>query len=260
MPAFLKLLINMHITLTARSIEWLKDNHIYFDWSRGESRLHEGGGLTFEDETEVEPFVGFYSGGHVSPMGAFSYSWSSLPMALGRYCSVAAGVRVAGGRHPIECLSSSNFTYDRSINNIADFLSLHDADYTNFVPNPQKSLPNIGHDVWIGEGTVLMRGITVGHGAVIAANSIVTKDIRPYDIVGGNPARLIKRRFDDKTISLLLESEWWNYKFTDFKGFDISDPREFATQFLERKPDIVQFAPNKIRMADISHDHEELSI
>lgn len=69
---------------------------------------------------------------------------------------------------------------------------------------------HIGNDVWIGQGVTVMSGVKIGDGAVIAANSTVTKDIEPYTIAGGVPAKPIKKRFDDKTIERLLDSKWWN--------------------------------------------------
>ena len=68
----------------------------------------------------------------------------------------------------------------------------------------------IGSDVWIGKGCRVMSGVTIGHGAVIAANSVVTKDIEPYTIAGGIPAKPIKKRFSEEIIQRLLDSEWWN--------------------------------------------------
>jgi acetyltransferase-like isoleucine patch superfamily enzyme len=73
-----------------------------------------------------------------------------------------------------------------------------------------KGAPSIGNDVWIGRNATLMSGVQVGDGAVIACGSVVTRDVPPYAIVGGNPAKVIRYRFDDETISALLESEWWN--------------------------------------------------
>ena len=68
----------------------------------------------------------------------------------------------------------------------------------------------IEHDVWLGINVTVMSGIKIGTGAIVAANSVVTKDVPPYAIVGGNPAKHIRNRFDDKTIEFLLKSEWWN--------------------------------------------------
>jgi len=69
----------------------------------------------------------------------------------------------------------------------------------------------IGHDVWIGRDAALLSGVTIGTGAVVGAFSLVTRDVRPYAIVGGNPAREIRRRFDDEDCDLLLASRWWEW-------------------------------------------------
>ncbi len=76
----------------------------------------------------------------------------------------------------------------------------------------------IGNDVWIGNSATIMQGVKVGHGAIIGTNSLVTKDVEPYTIVGGNPARIIRRRFDDEIIEFLLRLSWWDWtveKITD---------------------------------------------
>lgn len=84
----------------------------------------------------------------------------------------------------------------------------------------------IGHDVWIGRGARVLSGITIGHGAVVGAYSVVTKDVAPYTIVGGNPAREIRKRFSDEQVSELLTIEWWNWpmeKIVECVG-ELSDP------------------------------------
>lgn len=68
----------------------------------------------------------------------------------------------------------------------------------------------IGNDVWIGRESIIMPGVKIGDGAIIAAYSVVTKDVEPYSVVGGNPARFIKKRFNDELIELLLEFKWWD--------------------------------------------------
>jgi Hexapeptide repeat of succinyl-transferase len=68
----------------------------------------------------------------------------------------------------------------------------------------------IGHDVWLGSGAIIMSGVTVGHGAVVAAHAIVTRDVPPYAIVGGNPAKVIRYRFDESIIADLLDARWWD--------------------------------------------------
>ena len=77
---------------------------------------------------------------------------------------------------------------------------------------PGKGDIHIGNDVWIGYNATIMAGVTIGDGAVIATNSTVIKDVEPYSIVGGNPAREIKKRFSDEIIKKLLELKWWNWE------------------------------------------------
>lgn len=76
---------------------------------------------------------------------------------------------------------------------------------------PQKGNINIGNDVWIGYNATIMAGVTIGDGAIIATNSTVIKDVAPYSIVGGNPAKEIKKRFSDEIIIKLLKLKWWNW-------------------------------------------------
>lgn len=76
----------------------------------------------------------------------------------------------------------------------------------------------IGNDVWIGSGTTIMSGLHIGHGAVIAANSCVVKNVTDYEIVGGNPSKHIKMRFDDQTINLLLKLRWWDLPLENIKS------------------------------------------
>ena len=75
----------------------------------------------------------------------------------------------------------------------------------------------IGNDVWIGQGVTILSGVTIGDGAVLATNSTVVKDVAPYEIVGGNPAKSIRKRFDDEIIALLLELRWWELPLDDIR-------------------------------------------
>jgi virginiamycin A acetyltransferase len=76
---------------------------------------------------------------------------------------------------------------------------------------PSRGDTVVGHDVWIGYGAIILPGVTIGHGAVVAAASVVTSDVPPYAVVGGNPARVLKRRFSDEDVELLLEAAWWDW-------------------------------------------------
>lgn len=129
-------------------------------------------------------------------------------LIFGKFCQIATGVRfiMNGGNHPIDGFS----TYP--------FKIFGDSWKEAKLPPVNKGDTIIGNDVWIGNGVTFMPRVTVGDGAIIASGSMVTKDVVPYSIVGGNPASLIRKRFDDKTIELLLEIKWWDWnvqKITD---------------------------------------------
>lgn len=128
---------------------------------------------------------------------------------IGSFCSIATGVSfVMGGNqcHRLEWVSAFPFFY-------------FDDDYTE---NAIDGFANagdtvIGNDVWIGAEAMIMPGVQVGHGALIGARSMVTKNVEPYTIVGGNPAKPIRKRFSDNEIAMLLEMEWWNWPESQLK-------------------------------------------
>lgn len=94
---------------------------------------------------------------------------------------------------------------------------------------------HIGHDVWIGNGVKVMKGLTIGNGSIVAAGAVVTKDVPPYAIVGGVPAKVIKYRFEQDIINRLLSSEWWKYDLSQFESVDFSDVKGFLQVFEAKK-------------------------
>ena len=109
---------------------------------------------------------------------------------IGRYCSIARGAALGAPNHPIHALSTA-----------VSFPSVNAT--MKFYP------AEIGHDVWIGANATVLANVKVGHGAIVGAGAVVTKDVRPYAIVVGQPAREIRRRFPDGLCEALLESRWW---------------------------------------------------
>ena len=121
-------------------------------------------------------------------------------LTIGNYCSIASNVEIyLGGNHRVDWVTNYPFPhFFQQTNHIQDYE----------VTNGDVS---IGSDVWICQNVTILSGITVGHGAVIANGAIVTKDVEPYAIVGGNPAKHIRWRFDKEIRDALLESAWWNW-------------------------------------------------
>ena len=204
---------------------------------RVSTTLKIGHALNFAEDMEIEPYSGIFRG-FVLPRrsGAFSYSNSPVHRmaTMGRYCSIAAGVRIMGNSHPHAWISISPFSYGswRSHANIA--AAVEDANqtssWTDLHFRASKGAPIIGNDVWIGQDVLLSQGISIADGAVIAAGSIVTKDVEPYTIVGGTPAKLLRRRFPEDLTDRLMKSQWWNYRFTDFAGMPFDKPAAFLDQ------------------------------
>lgn len=243
----------MYLRATEKTIDWLDSHHIMTHHMHGKRRIKVGDLLAALDTSVIHPFTGFFAGNMFCTMGSFSYVGSQvgLDWQIGRYCSLSWNITCPHPRHPLEWASTSNFTYDNTNSVVRAAVTEFSPSYTQFKTVDQKPGPKLGHDVWIGAGAVLMPGITIGTGAAIAAHSVVVKDVKPYEIVGGNPAKHIRFRFDEGTIALLQKSEWWNYKFTDFNGLDVQNPAAFAAEFLERKPYLEPYLPAPLPVTDI---------
>jgi phosphonate metabolism protein (transferase hexapeptide repeat family) len=124
---------------------------------------------------------------------------------IGKFCSIAAMTRINPGNHPMHRATQAHFTYRAS----AYFSG--ESDDSEFFEWRRSHHIDIGHDVWIGHSAIVLPGRSVGTGAVVAAGAIVTKDVPAYTIVGGNPARVIKRRFPEAICDRLVELAWWNW-------------------------------------------------
>lgn len=150
---------------------------------------------------------------------------------IGRYCSMANNVSIGVFQHPVTWLSTHPFQYDRRLNPAlkADTMPQPIADKSS------KGLTQIGNDVWIGENAIIMTGITIGDGAIIGAGAVVTKDVPPYAIVVGVPARILRYRFDEPTIKQLLTLQWWELEPEEMDGVDFSDVHQAIAQITQIK-------------------------
>ncbi|GAB6973918.1 hypothetical protein JCM16408A_46710 [Methylobacterium phyllosphaerae] len=216
--------------------------------------------LEFVSGCEIEPYVGIYVGKVLCPLGFQTYSNSVINpnISVGRYCSIGPGVTYPIYRHPIEHISTSPFTHELNprgqvIRAMGDFRS----DYANIHSNPQRPAPRIEHDVWIGAGSMIASGVTLGTGCVVASGSVVTRSVPAYQIIGGNPAEIIRPRFPREIIGLLLASEWWRYNFLDFEGLDLSNPEVFCKGFEARRASLAPFEPGRAQLVHMPGERLE---
>ena len=151
--------------------------------------------------------------------GAYSYSHSGIFHAVtkvGRYCSIAYGVFFGHHEHPTNWLTTSSIATDNVPAIFAD-AKVDVKPFRAFKPI------EIGNDVWIGTHSYIRSGVTIGDGAIVGAHAIVTRDVPPYAVVVGNPARVVKYRFPEELINDLLEFRWWRFNFADFPKLDVTN-------------------------------------
>ena len=132
----------------------------------------------------------------------YHFEFNHDRLVIGRYCSIAAEVRfiMNGGNHPTTWLTTYPFP-------------IFGGGWESAMPSvwPARGDTVVGNDVWIGYGAIVMPGVRIGDGAIIATASVVTKDVPPYAIVGGNPASLLRYRFEERIIARLLAVRWWEW-------------------------------------------------
>jgi len=153
---------------------------------------------------------------------------------IGRFCTFARGCHIAGVEHPFHYLSSSFY---RISNNWFPDDPIHKATVKiRNKPSPERKRQTktiIGNDVWFGANSLVLKGVNIGDGAVVGAGAVVTKDIPPYAIVGGNPAKIIKMRFDEETVKKLMQLKWWEQDLSIIETLPMDDIDE-CINILER--------------------------
>lgn len=151
----------------------------------------------------------------------YHYEFLGDQLIIGKFCMIASGVTfiMNGANHKMDGITTYPF-------------NIFGKDWARVTPQieelPYKGDTVVGNDVWIGANTTIMPGVRIGDGAIIATHSVVTKSIKPYAIVGGNPAKVLRKRFSEDKIKELLEMQWWNW--------DIEKITE-NLEFLTKKPD-----------------------
>lgn len=148
------------------------------------------GDFTYIADTEFESHVTHH------------YSWNGDRLIIGRFCQIAAGVEFVmnGANHQMNAVSTFPFYT----------MEGWDMDPPSPSDLPLKGDTVIGNDVWIGQNAVILPGVHIGDGAIIGVSSVVGSDVAPYTIAAGNPARVLRKRFDDDLIDLMLRFRWWD--------------------------------------------------
>ena len=141
---------------------------------------------------------------------------------IGKFCAIAAEVRIGAPNHPMDRPSMHRFSY------CPEYYSADAVRDDAFFDRRKQDRAVIGNDVWIGHGVIVLPGVKVGDGAVLAAGAVVTKDVPPYTIVGGVPAKIIRERFSQPIAEQLAAIAWWDWPFetimarlADFQSSDI---------------------------------------
>ena len=135
------------------------------------------------------------------------YPWSKDKLSIGKFCQIAMGVEfiMNDANHQMSAVSTFPFYT----------LDGWDMEAPSASDMPFKGNTVIGNDVWIGQNAVILPGVNIGDGAIIGANSVVGSNISPYTIVAGNPAKVIRKRFDEELIDLMLRFKWWDKRITE---------------------------------------------
>jgi acetyltransferase-like isoleucine patch superfamily enzyme len=171
---------------------------------------------------------------------------------VGRFCSLASGVEFfVGGMHRADWISTYPFRVRFEMPGAL----------TDGQPHSRGDI-KIGNDVWIAAGATVLSGVTIGDGAVVGAGAVVSRDVRPYGVVTGNPAREVRRRFDDEAVDALLRIAWWDWPLEQIlenvDGLSSPDIAEFISRFgsrsgsVERRPHSTGSDPGLIAAARTS--------
>lgn len=251
------------VTLTAELLASFFDHNILprynapaplngiYGWMREGTEISLGSAVEIEENVGLyggpyTPFRGGFSSHGFATVGAFSSCASPLPerIVLGRYCEISTGLRIIDSAHPLDTLTTSASMF-RPNNHLYQPIMTPDVrEHARNFKHVPESYPTLGNDVWVGANVTLSPKISIGTGAVVAAGSMVTRDVPPYAVVGGNPARVLKYRFPAETVERLLESRWWDYEPAQVFSSDPKGINEILGRVETRELDL--YTPRKI--------------
>lgn len=186
---------------------------------------------------------------------AFTYTQggSFFNVSIGRYCSFAEEVVVGAAMHPTDWLSSAPFQYREDPWGWFSYgkknsLAKNEKRKVCSFSGSKKTI--IGNDVWVGRRAIIMPGVTIGDGAIIGAGAVVTKDVPPYAIVAGTPAKILRYRFDNSVVQKLLDLKWWRFGIWDLEDINFSNINEAIEQIMNRelKGDIKAYEPGYLKL------------
>lgn len=212
-----------------KMIRWLKRYLKHFITKRKYPHCKLYFSAAVNGECTLGSYVVLFPNSYVqnSKIGDCSYIQKNTVIShanIGNYCSIASNVTIGVASHPTHMLSTSPVFYD-SVQPLPFFLTKR-----TYQPECQP-LTAIGADVWIGQGVIIKAGVTIGVGAVIGAGAVVTKNIEPYSITAGVPAKHLKWRFNEETRNNLIKTQWWKYSFEELESIadDFEKPERFIT-------------------------------
>ena len=166
----------------------------------------EGANCIYNNVEIISCDIGY--GTYIANNSKLSYS------KVGKYCAIGENVRSYIGIHPInQFLSIHPAFYSLNMQSKFTFVKSQLFEEHKFIDINNKYVCQIGNDVWIGNNVTILDGIVIGDGAIIAAGALITKNVEPYTVVGGIPAKIIKKRFSSEQINKLISIKWWDWDF-----------------------------------------------
>jgi acetyltransferase-like isoleucine patch superfamily enzyme len=247
----------------ARLRSWIpetwKQAVVRWRWRLSGRDLHLAAHTRIDHRTRLERAIELKTGAaifgsHVGQRSYFGEHALVIHAEIGSYCSIAPHAIVGGGVHPVDRVSTSPFTYESA----ARLALCPLPPLPDFVENPQTI---VGHDVWIGYAAVVLPGVRVGNGAIVAAGAVVTHDVPPYAVVAGLPARVQRFRFAPEDIAWLQQAQWWTWPDVKLQQWlpYFSDPLQLRRALAEG-PDSDSPFPTSTSTAACDHDREEAPV